>query len=239
MVDRAGLQQLLPREPTQLYGGIEAHASRSRIDRSISSAFEQRLDAFWFRGKAVADRVVSHRRRRDRRELFIVVIEGVGVDAEQRTESNLAAASTRGRRQLRSRSRRSPTSRRGRGDDAPRALRALATKHRAYRAAWRNPRSFRGLTARPTHTAASSATASRAAFQFQASNSCSWLFFVRPETIRSRTSVSQASGSRPLSFAVLTSDDRIAQVSPLRSEPQNSHDLRPKAISRSFCPCWR
>ena len=32
-------------------------------------------------------------------------------------------------------------------------------------------------------------SASRAAFQFQTSNSSSWLFFVRPETMRSRTSV--------------------------------------------------
>jgi hypothetical protein len=32
-------------------------------------------------------------------------------------------------------------------------------------------------------------SASRAAFHFQTSNSSSWLFFVRPETMRSRTSV--------------------------------------------------
>ncbi len=37
--------------------------------------------------------------------------------------------------------------------------------------------------------AAFMSSASRSAFQFQTSNSSSWLFFVRPETMRSRTSV--------------------------------------------------
>ena len=53
-------------------------------DKAYSwAASKKQVDASWFRGKAVADRVVSHRRRRDRRELFIVVIEGVRFDAEQ------------------------------------------------------------------------------------------------------------------------------------------------------------
>jgi hypothetical protein len=46
------------------------------------------------------------------------------------------------------------------------------------------------------------ASASRAAFQFQTRNSCNRSLVVRPETIRSRTSVSQVSGSTALSFAV-------------------------------------
>src|SRR5208337_2443966 len=37
---------------------------------------------------------------------------------------------------------------------------------------------------RLAHAATLAASASRAAFQFQAKSSCSWLFFVRPETIR-------------------------------------------------------
>src|ERR1019366_2189964 len=42
---------------------------------------------------------------------------------------------------------------------------------------------------RPRRAARASARAAHAAFQFQASNSCSSLFFVRPETIRSNMPV--------------------------------------------------
>lgn len=43
---------------------------------------------------------------------------------------------------------------------------------------------------------------SRAAFQFHARSSASWLLVVAPETMRSSTSASHVSGSTPLSFAV-------------------------------------
>src|SRR5271157_555469 len=85
---------------------------------------------------------------------------------------------------------------------------------------------------RLAHAATLAASASRAAFQFQAKSSCSWLFFVRPETIRSKTSISQASGSSPLSLQVLRSDDRIAQVSPPPTSPQKRLFFFPIAIGR-------
>jgi hypothetical protein len=55
---------------------------------------------------------------------------------------------------------------------------------------------------RGRHAATFAACSSRAAFQFQARSSRNRSFVVAPETIRSRTSVSQVSGSRLLSFAV-------------------------------------
>lgn len=55
---------------------------------------------------------------------------------------------------------------------------------------------------RRRHAAAFDACASRSAFQFQARSSCSRSFVVLPETMRSRTSVSQVSRSTPLSFVV-------------------------------------
>src|SRR5664280_680172 len=72
---------------------------------------------------------------------------------------------------------------------------------------------------RRRHAAAFSA--SRAAFQFQTSSSSNRLFFVAPDTMRSRMSVRYVSGSTPCNLQVLRSDARIAQVSPPPSLPQN------------------
>ena len=52
-------------------------------------------------------------------------------------------------------------------------------------------------------------TASRSACQFHGSNRSSSMALVRPETVRSSTSVSQAKGSTPFSFAVAT---RLATI---------------------------
>ena len=54
---------------------------------------------------------------------------------------------------------------------------------------------------------------------------------------RASTSASQACGSMSLSLAVWISVHMTAARSAPRSEPANSHDLRPKAITRPFCPC--
>src|SRR4029453_15488390 len=54
--------------------------------------------------------------------------------------------------------------------------------------------------------------------------------------MRASTSASQAWGSISLSLAVWISVSMTAARSPPRSEPANSHDLRPSAISQSFCP---
>ena len=70
--------------------------------------------------------------------------------------------------------------------------------------------------------------------QFQGSNcSSSWLL-VRPETRRSSTSVSQASGSTPFNFAVLIRVKAIAQCSAAPSEPLNKAFFR--ATATPFMP---
>jgi hypothetical protein len=51
--------------------------------------------------------------------------------------------------------------------------------------------------------------------------------------MRARTSASQACGSTSLSFAVVIRVYMKAALSPPRSEPQYSHDLRPRATPRS------
>src|SRR5262245_62869556 len=51
--------------------------------------------------------------------------------------------------------------------------------------------------------------------------------------MRARTSASQACGSMSFNFAVWISVYITAARSPPRSEPANSHDLRPRAMPRS------
>ena len=55
---------------------------------------------------------------------------------------------------------------------------------------------------------------------------------VRPETMRSSTSVSQASGSIPFSFALATRLATIAQWRAPPSLPANKALRRPRAIGR-------
>src|SRR4051794_30790205 len=84
-----------------------------------------------------------------------------------------------------------------------------------------------------TRTARGHATAaSRAAFHSQGSNSFSAFTLVRPEMIRSSTSVSQVWGSTPCNFAVLISDARIAHRSPPESDPAKRAFFRPNGIGR-------
>src|SRR3954447_9575953 len=72
----------------------------------------------------------------------------------------------------------------------------------------------------------------RSACQFQGSSRSSSVTLVRPATMRSSTSVSQAKGSTPLSFAVATRLATIAQWWAPPSDPANKAFLRPKAIGR-------
>src|ERR1700730_3913673 len=55
--------------------------------------------------------------------------------------------------------------------------------------------------------------------------------------MRASTSASQACGSTSLSLAVMIRVAMTAARSAPRSDPANSHDLRPRAITRSFSPC--
>ena len=68
------------------------------------------------------------------------------------------------------------------------------------------------LTARPAHVAAFSAATSRAAFRFQAKLALLSWRALRQSAPERRSA--RLSGSRPSSFAVSRSDDRIAPVSP-------------------------
>ncbi len=61
----------------------------------------------------------------------------------------------------------------------------------------------------------------RSTFQVHGSSCASSWALVRPETIRSSTSVSQAKGSTPFSFAVATRLATIAQWRAPPSEPAN------------------
>ena len=83
---------------------------------------------------------------------------------------------------------------------------------------------------------ASTVAGSRSAFQAHGSSRSSSCALVRPETMRSSTSVSQAKGSTPLSFAVATRLATIAQWRAPPSDPANRLFLRPRAIAQSFCP---
>ena len=73
-------------------------------------------------------------------------------------------------------------------------------------------------------------------FQFHGSNVCNSVLLVRAETMRCRTSVSQASGSTLFSLADWISVATIAQCSPPLGEPANNAFLRPRAIEGPFCP---
>ena len=80
----------------------------------------------------------------------------------------------------------------------------------------------------------------RSAFQDQGRSSCRRV--CGRSAMRSRTSASHACGSTSLSFAVPMSVYITAARTPPRSEPANSHDLRPSAIPRSarsaaLCRC--
>src|SRR3954466_11871779 len=83
---------------------------------------------------------------------------------------------------------------------------------------------------------ASTAAASRSACQFQGSSRPSSWALVRPETMRSSTSVSHARGSTPFNFAVATRLATIAQWRAPPSEPAKRAFLRPKADVGSLCP---
>src|SRR5271165_4580142 len=83
-----------PGEKPKLHDGVEAHAPGLRVDFAVPRSQEQRLKAFRPRRQRLTDRVVPDQRGGDRRELLGVVIEGVGIDAEQHVGLNAAPAAT-------------------------------------------------------------------------------------------------------------------------------------------------
>src|SRR5262249_28381768 len=75
--------------------------------------------------------------------------------------------------------------------------------------------------------------ASLAGWAFQFQGSAYWGLWMLWSLMRASTSASHACGSTPLSRAVWISVYMTAARSPPRSEPANSHDLRPSAMPRS------
>ena len=71
-----------------------------------------------------------------------------------------------------------------------------------------------------------------ATFQFHGSSVSSSCRLVRPDTMRSSTSVSQANGSTSFSFADWISVAKIAQCLPPLSDPANKAFFRPRATGR-------
>src|SRR5215831_12246668 len=70
-----------------MHGGMEALAPRSRVDVAVRLAAVHRREAMWRGRKNVADLVVALHDGGDRRELRrAAVVEGVGVDGEQRAD---------------------------------------------------------------------------------------------------------------------------------------------------------
>src|SRR5258708_35945790 len=63
------------------------------------------------------------------------------------------------------------------------------------------------------------------------------MFFVPPYKNSPSTAQKKVCGSSPLSFAVLRSEAKIAQLSAPPSLPLNNEFFLPSAITRSFCPC--
>jgi hypothetical protein len=84
----------------------------------------------------------------------------------------------------------------------------------------------------PSRVQASRAAASRSAFQRQGSSRSSSWALVRPETMRSSTSVNHAKGSTPFSLAVATRLATSAQCRAPPSEPANRAFFLPRAIGR-------
>src|SRR5215213_5834115 len=78
----------------------------------------------------------------------------------------------------------------------------------------------------------STVAATRSTCQVQGSSRSSSCALIRPETMRSSTSVSHAWGSTPLSFAVATKLATIAQLRALASEPANTSPAHRAAEDR-------
>ena len=85
---------------------------------------------------------------------------------------------------------------------------------------------------RADYAANGATTASRDAIQFHGSSECSPFALVRPETMRSRTSVNQVIGSTPFSFAVWINVMAIDQWRAPPSLPANRAFLRSKVCGR-------
>src|SRR6267142_1607315 len=159
---------------------METLAPGTRIDIAVRLALVHRLEPMRSGRERVADVVVMACDCGDRRELRrAAVVECIGVDGEQRTDPVERA------------------DRHGPGHDCGNVSiqRRNAGGDRTPLGALLQPslkllerhRGGRCQVATPAH-AATLAARSRAAFQFQATSSCSWWLLVCPETMRSSTS---------------------------------------------------
>ena len=76
----------LRRQP-QFDDYIKPDAQRSHIDLAVWPVQEKGFEVLGFRGEYVADHVVPHERGSDRGGCLRVMIEVVGIDAEQQANS--------------------------------------------------------------------------------------------------------------------------------------------------------
>ena len=87
VVDVAGIEQRRPIPHPEPHGGVESSAPRTRIDLAIGLAPMHWLEPIRGGRQNATDVVVAPRDGADRRELRgAAVIEGIGIDGEQRTD---------------------------------------------------------------------------------------------------------------------------------------------------------
>lgn len=168
-----------PGEKPKLHDGVEAHAPGLRVDFAVPRSHEQRLKAFRPRRQRLTDRVVPDQRGGDRRELLGVVIEGVGIDAEERAHPFLGRhrdrpANDRGHRAIEhGERRRLRMPKRRRPGALAHPLSESLERHGVvrHRRLGRLARSSRSPPLLRRRHAAARLSASRAAFQFQTRSS--------------------------------------------------------------------
>jgi hypothetical protein len=87
MIDVAGVEQRCPSRYSRSHGGVESQAPGTRIDVAVRLALMDRFEPIRVGGEGFADGVVVLGDGGDRRELGrAAVVEGVGVNGEQRTD---------------------------------------------------------------------------------------------------------------------------------------------------------
>src|SRR5258707_14977291 len=83
----AGVEQGRRSRYSRSHGGVESHTPGTRIDVAVRLALMDRFEPIRVGGEGFADSVVVLRGGGDRGELRrAAVVEGVGVDCEQRTD---------------------------------------------------------------------------------------------------------------------------------------------------------
>src|SRR5260370_19051560 len=87
VMDVEGVEQRRSSRYSRLHGGVESQAPGTRIDVAVRLAPMDRFEPLRVAGEGVADGVVVLHDGGDRRDFpGAAVVEGVGIDGEQRTD---------------------------------------------------------------------------------------------------------------------------------------------------------